>query len=74
MRPPEVADGGADFVWAPPGDGAKLGEPPVLDADMPTGIISWTEQFLTSRVAPISRNRVRCPVPAFHTRGASIAT
>jgi hypothetical protein len=63
MRPPEAAGGGADFVLAPPGDGTKLGEPLVLDAVMPTGIIGRTEQFLTSRVPPKSRERVRCPVP-----------
>jgi hypothetical protein len=63
MRPPEAAGGGADFVLAPPGDGAKLGAPLVLDAVMPTGTMGKPERHLTSRVAPRRRNRARCPVP-----------
>ena len=51
-RPPEAAGGGADFVLAPHGDGAKLGEPLVLDAVTATGTMGKTEQSLTSRVAP----------------------
>jgi hypothetical protein len=61
--------GGADFVVAPLRDSAKLGEPRVLDAVMPIGTITRTEQLPPSLVAPKSRDQARCLVPAHLAMG-----